>query len=119
MFFYRNHGLFRFYDVRPDGTLARILLADSDTPRTGLHRRRRPRRGRPGRDVLLPGDGLFRYYNIPPNRHPRLNPPRRRRIHQDWTAITPSTSTVTAKTKCSSTRATACSATTTFRPPAA
>ncbi|HET9259031.1 MAG TPA: PQQ-dependent sugar dehydrogenase [Acidimicrobiia bacterium] len=68
MFFYRDDGLFRYYDVRPDGTLpGPILQGDDYTP--GWDAITSVDLDGDGQDEMFfyRDDGLFRYYNIAAN----------------------------------------------------
>ena len=65
MFFYRSDGLFRFYDVRPDGTLPLPLLAGNGYT-TGWSSITAVDLDGDGRDEMFfyRNDGLFRYYDV-------------------------------------------------------
>ncbi len=68
MFFYRGDGLFRFYDIRPDGTLPSPMLAGSGYT-TGWSSIISIDLDGDGYDEIFfyREDGLFRYYHIRPD----------------------------------------------------
>ena len=68
MFFYRDDGLFRFYNVKPDGTLPQPLLA-GDGYTTGWSSITAVDLEGDGQDEMFfyRDDGLFRYYNVRPD----------------------------------------------------
>ena len=65
MFFYRNDGLFRFYDVRADGSMPKPLLGGSDYTKGWSSITSIDLEG-DGQDEMFfyRDDGLFRYYNV-------------------------------------------------------
>jgi len=65
MFFYRNDGLFRFYDVRADGSMPKPLLGGSDYTKGWSSITSVDLEG-DGQDEMFfyRDDGLFRYYNV-------------------------------------------------------
>jgi hypothetical protein len=68
LFFYRDDGLFRFYDIRPDGTLPSPMLAGSAYT-TGWSSINAIDLDGDGYDEMFfyREDGLFRYYHIRPD----------------------------------------------------
>jgi len=68
MFFYRDDGLFRYYNVRPDGTLPQPLLA-GDGYTTGWSSITAVDLEGDGQDEMFfyRDDGLFRYYDVRPD----------------------------------------------------
>jgi hypothetical protein len=68
MFFYREDGLFRYYDIKPNGTIGSPLAAGSNYTRGWSSISAIDLDG-DGQDEMFfyREDGLFRYYNIKPN----------------------------------------------------
>jgi hypothetical protein len=68
IFFYRSDGLFRYYDVNPDGTLGRPLAEGSNYTKNWSTITAVDLDG-DGADEMFfyRNDGLFRYYDIRPN----------------------------------------------------
>jgi hypothetical protein len=68
IFFYRDDGLFRYYNVKPDGTLPQPLLA-GDGYTTGWSSITAVDLEGDGQDEMFfyRDDGLFRYYNVKPD----------------------------------------------------
>jgi hypothetical protein len=83
LFFYRDDGLFRYYNVRPDGSLPAPLLAGDNYTRGWTSITAVDLDG-DGQDEMFfyRDDGLFRYYDIRPD-GPPLTTPRRRQLHQE------------------------------------
>jgi glucose/arabinose dehydrogenase len=68
MFFYRDDGLYRYYNIRPNGTLGSPILAGTDYT-TGWDSITAVDLDGDGADEMFfyRNDGLYRYYNIRPN----------------------------------------------------
>jgi hypothetical protein len=68
MFFYRDDGLFRFYDINPDGSLGSPLVAGENYT-TGWSSITSVDLEGDGQDEMFfyREDGLFRYYNVKPD----------------------------------------------------
>ncbi|HSM44555.1 MAG TPA: PQQ-dependent sugar dehydrogenase, partial [Acidimicrobiia bacterium] len=68
IFFYRDDGLYRFYDIRPDGTLPSPIRAGHDYTQGWTSITAVDLNG-DGQDEMFfyRDDGLFRYYNVKPD----------------------------------------------------
>ena len=68
MFFYRDDGLFRYYNISPDGSLGKPMLA-GDGYTSGWSSITAVDLDGDGQDEMFfyRDDGLFRYYNISPD----------------------------------------------------
>ena len=68
MFFYRNDGLYRYYNIRPDGQIGSPILAGTGYTRDWDAITAVDLDG-DGQDEMFfyRDDGLFRYYNIRPD----------------------------------------------------
>ena len=68
MFFYREDGLFRYYDIRADGRIGKPLLAgDNYTRGWGAITAIDLNGDSQDEMFFYREDGLYRYYNIRPN----------------------------------------------------
>jgi hypothetical protein len=68
MFFYRDDGLFRYYNVKPDGSLGTPLLAGSNYT-SGWSSITSVDLDGDGQDEMFfyRADGLFRFYDVTPD----------------------------------------------------